>query len=92
MQLAPLNPALQNRLGVPGTIRGGVVVTEVAEDSPAAEAGLEPGDVILQVDNEDVVSPREALRRLEATKEAVALLVWRKGDTFYRVLKPSASG
>jgi serine protease Do len=91
MQLTPLTPALSGRLGLPENIQSGVVVTEVAAGSPAAEAGLERGDVILQVDNEDVSRPEDVLRRLERKKEAVAILVWRKGDTFYAVLKPSAA-
>jgi serine protease Do len=90
MQLVPLSPALASRLGLPENIQGGAVVTEVAAGSPAAEAGLESGDVILQVDNRDVGSPGDVLRRLEAKKGAIALLVWRKGDTFYSVLKPPA--
>lgn len=65
-------------------------MTEVAPGSPAAKAGLERGDVILQVDEQEVSKPRDVLRRLEQKKPAVAVLVWRVGDTFYSVLKPSA--
>jgi serine protease Do len=91
MQLVPLTPALSSRLGLPDTIQSGVVVGEVAPGSAAAEAGLEPGDVILQVDKQDVGKPRDVLRRLEQKKEGAAVLVWRKGATFYAVLKPSVS-
>jgi serine protease Do len=90
MQLAPLTSELSRRLGLPEKAQAGVVVTQVAPGSPAAEAGLEPGDVILQVDKREVDEPRDVLRRLEGRKDAVAILVWRKGDTFYSVLKPSA--
>jgi serine protease Do len=65
-------------------------VTEVAPGSPAAEAGLDRGDVILQVDEQEVSKPRDFLRRLEQKKQAVAILVWRQGGTSYSVLKPSA--
>ena len=34
--------------------RGFVVVTFVAPDGPSAEAGLQPGDVVLEVDGETV--------------------------------------
>ena len=36
---------------------GGVVISDVVPGSPAAEAGLEPGDVITQIDNQPVASP-----------------------------------
>jgi len=35
----------------------GALVTSVAEDSPAAKAGLEVGDVILKADNVDIENP-----------------------------------
>jgi flagellar biosynthesis chaperone FliJ len=43
-----------NRLGV--TVEPGVVIAEVVPGSPAAHAGLERGDVILQADGTPVVS------------------------------------
>jgi len=33
---------------------GGVVITEVVEDSPASDAGLEVGDIILTVDGDEI--------------------------------------
>jgi serine protease Do len=89
MELVPLTPALSGRLGVPDKIQRGVVVANVAAGTPAARAGLESGDIILQVDNQEVNSPRDVQRRLEQKKGAVAVLAWRRGDTFYVVLKPA---
>jgi serine protease Do len=89
MELMPLTSALSGRLGVPDEIQRGVVVANVEPGSPAARAGLESGDIILQVDNQEVSSPRDVQRRLEQKKEAVAVLAWRRGDTFYVVLKPA---
>ncbi len=44
----------RNNLKLDDSIDEGVVVSEVEEDSPASEAGLKEGDVILKVDDEKV--------------------------------------
>ncbi len=61
----------------------GVLVVRVVEDSPAEEAGLKGGDVIVEVADEKVESAediREAVGDFEAGDE-VAVRVVRKGDT-----------
>ena len=45
----------------------GAVVTEVVPASPAAKAGLDEGEVIIEVDQKPVASAAEALRALEKT-------------------------
>ena len=40
-------------------IGGGVVVANVVPGSPAAAAGLEPGDVITQIDNQPIATPAD---------------------------------
>ena len=47
----------------------GVEVTEVADDSPAAKAGLQEGDVITAIDGNDVTSP-EAVRAAVQAKQS----------------------
>jgi S1-C subfamily serine protease len=44
--------------------KGGVLVASVTADSPAARAGLKPGDVIASVGGQTVASPRDLLRSL----------------------------
>ena len=63
------------RLGVkPGS---GVIVTDVAEGSPADEAGVEPGDVVVEVNRRAVRSPADLGRALAASPRRALLLVRR---------------
>lgn len=65
-----------------GTVTAGAVVRTVAEDSPAAEAGIEPGDVITAIDDEAVDGP-EALVDAVASRQpgdVVTLTVTRSGE------------
>jgi membrane-associated protease RseP (regulator of RpoE activity) len=48
-----------------GVIQG-VVVTDVAEESPAADVGLESGDLILAIDDESVARPGELSEAIAA--------------------------
>jgi Do/DeqQ family serine protease len=59
----------------------GVLVDEVSRGSAAAEAGLQPGDVIIQVNRKDINSKAEYLERLSLARpgDQVALLIKRKG-------------
>jgi serine protease Do len=46
----------------------GVVVTGVDADGPAAEKGLQPGDRIIQVSQEDVTEPDDVKRKVDQAK------------------------
>jgi serine protease Do len=63
LSLQTLTPEVASSLGLPPGARG-VAVTEVANGSPAARAGIVPGDVILDVDRRPVTSADEASRLL----------------------------
>src|SRR3546814_15759021 len=62
----------------------GVVITEVKDGSPSAEKGLKAGDVIVEVDQEEVATPAEVVEKVEKAKtegyRVVTLLVFRQGD------------
>ena len=69
------------RLGVkPGS---GVIVTDVAEGSPADEAGVEPGDVVVEVNRRAVRSPADLGRALAASPRRALLLVRRNGASVF---------
>jgi serine protease Do len=88
MQLAPLDAVARARLQVPSSIDAGAVVTAVQPGSAASQAGLEPGDVILEVNRTPVSNPQRLAEAWGNADKPLALLIWRAGRTFYAVLKP----
>ena len=64
----------------------GVLVNSVVEEGPAAEAGIEAGDIILSVDKEPVTvwfSEEEPLLLMQLAARSVGseiVLEWRRGD------------
>jgi serine protease Do len=66
------------------------VIENVQDGSPAARGGIQPGDVVLEVNRQVVASARDASRELEAVAagEAAFILVWRRGqEVFLTVTK-----
>ena len=81
LAVAPLGPDEARRLGLkPGT---GVVVTDVADGSPADEAGLEPGDVIVEANRRAVHSVADLERALAAGRQRTLLLVRRNSASLF---------
>ncbi|MBM4442066.1 MAG: Do family serine endopeptidase [Candidatus Rokubacteria bacterium] len=76
-------PEVARRLGVaPGT--RGVVVADVTPGSRAAQAGIRPGDVILEVNRQPVGSVEELTRAfLQAKDGDLVVLVNRRGAVAY---------
>jgi serine protease Do len=76
---ADLDQGLRNQIGYTG--QSGLAVSQVEPGTPADKAGLEPGDVILQVDGKPVPNA-DALRKYIASKkpgDVLHLDVWSQG-------------
>jgi serine protease Do len=56
VQAGPLNADVAARLGVSGT--GGVVISKVGTDTPAAKSGLKDGDILTKIAGQLVKDPR----------------------------------
>ena len=82
LRLAALTPELRRQYRIPKDVDG-VVVTEVADQSPADSAGVQEGDVIVSVDQKPVETPPKAAEQLKeaAARGNVLLLLNRKGSS-----------
>ncbi len=90
VQLAALTDQTRQQLGIDQDVQG-VVVTDVAEGSPAAKQGLQQGDVIEQVARRKVTDPAEVNRLVAQAaaqnSQAVLLLVNRQGNELFLAVK-----
>jgi serine protease Do len=87
-----LTPQLREQLNVPQRVSGAAVET-VRPASPAEDAGLAPGDIILEVNRHPVASAEKFVSEVHAAPAGkdILLLVWSKGGTSYRVVHPEQS-
>jgi serine protease Do len=82
----------RQQLNIPDNVKG-AVVTDVAPNSPSAEAGLKPGDVITEINHHSVKSADDAVHLTEHAKDKTTLLhVWSKDGSHYIVVDESKAG
>jgi len=87
LALETLNDAARRQLHLSHEVVG-AVVTGVASGSPADDAGLRPGDVILQVDRRDVSTAAAASKAILGAEPPILLLVKRGEATVFITLNP----
>jgi serine protease Do len=90
LAMADLTPDVRQQLNLPDGVKG-AAIESVRPGSPAEDAGLQPGDVIVQVNRHDVDSANQAVASVHAipSGQDVLLLVWSRGGESYRVLHPA---
>jgi len=87
--VSDLDTQTRRQLELPADLQG-ALVTDVEPYSPAADAGLRRGDVILEINRERVRNADDAVRMTEQAKDKTTLLrVWREGNRHYLVVDES---
>ena len=85
--LSNLSPEMRDELQAPRELRG-AVIEQVQPGSPADNAGLQQGDIILEVNRHKVQSASDVQQALStvAKGQDALLLVWSNGGNTFRVL------
>lgn len=90
LTFAAISPDLRKKYDIKDNVKG-VVVTEVAPNSDAAQQGIRPGDIIVGVNGEDVAGPKDVADKVKkvqsAKRNSVALYVERAGDRRWVAVK-----
>jgi serine protease Do len=85
--LADLSPDMRDQLQIPSNVHG-AVVEDVQPGSPADNAGLQRGDVIVEVNRHSEQSAADVAKALSDVPKGqdALVLVWSSGGNTFRVL------
>jgi serine protease Do len=95
LALAPITPQERQQFNLPEQLQGAIIAA-VRPNSPADQAGLQPGDVVVGVGTHTVANPDDAVAAIRAAQhngaKAIALRVIHQGQAIFVAigLKPSA--
>ncbi|HEV7404784.1 MAG TPA: DegQ family serine endoprotease [Chthoniobacteraceae bacterium] len=86
--VADIEPETRKEYNIPESVKG-VVITAIDPDSLSAAAGLQKGDVVLEIDRERITSAKQAVEASEKLKkkDKVLLRVQSKNATRYVVVE-----
>jgi serine protease Do len=87
VRLEELTPEHRRTLGLGPEVQRGVVITDLAQGSSAAKAGLRPGDVVLELNRVAVDSLAKFKELYAKAPGDVLLLVQRRGGTVFLVVR-----
>jgi serine protease Do len=87
IEISNLTPDLRQQFEVPDHVHG-VVVQSVRPASPADDAGIQPGDVILEVNRKATESASQFAGALQQGNDGkdLLMLIWSKGNSSYRTI------
>ena len=92
VEVSDLDRDVRRQLRIPQRVNG-ALVSNVAPDSAAYEAGLRRGDIILEINRDSVSGADEAIELSKNLKDDVTLLrVWSRGGSRYLVVDEGKVG
>ena len=91
LAVSDLTAEARQQINAPDQLRG-VVIQNVRPASPAEDAGLQPGDVILEVNRQPTASASQFVSQMhqDTSGKDLLLLVWSKGNASYRTIRPES--
>lgn len=88
LDLQPLTPDMAKRLKIPDT--KGMLIASVDPNGAAAEKGVQRGDVLLEVNRQEVETFEDVKSAIEKSgSRPILLLIARGGQTSYVTIQPS---
>lgn len=95
MKISPLTAELKDKFQI-GADQKGVVITDVSQGGVAADRGLKPGDVIVEVQQTEVASTDDVIKKVEAQRaqdrKSVLMLIQGQDGVRYVPLPLSKGG
>jgi serine protease Do len=91
LEFSGLNDELRKKYSIRESVKSGLVVTSVDPRSSAADKRIQPGEVIVEVNQEPVAQPADLAKKLKALKEsgkksALLLVAGLQGDVHFVAL------
>ena len=91
LEFSALNDELRKKYSIRDSVKAGVVVTSVDPRSNAADKRVQPGEVIVEINQEPVAQPADVTKKLKALKDsgkksALLLVAGLQGDVHFVAL------
>jgi serine protease Do len=87
LAVGDLTSEAKQQINAPDDLKG-AVIESVRPGSPAEDAGLQPGDVILEVDRKPTASANQFVSQVHSNQgnKDILILVWSHGNASYRTI------
>lgn len=85
LEVQALTPEIKKRLNIDQRVLGGVFVNSVISNSPAHKSGIMQGDVITEINRNNIYSPQDLVDIVSKSRagDKVLILVFRNGRSLY---------